>query len=107
MVPTDDLNKTFLFPQTDAVETTSGGKIGLYGAGYRFYTELWFILLMAFLGLLLLALLLGLVLRRALNKPPFIRERPPLQPLQRRSPKYPPSDSYLVRAEVLISTGVS
>ncbi|XP_037397596.1 usherin [Pygocentrus nattereri] len=79
----------------DAVEATSGGKTGLYGAGYRIYTELWFILLMAFLGLLLLALLLGLVLRRALNKPPFIRERPPLQPLQRRSPKYPPSDSYL------------
>ncbi|KAL7861387.1 hypothetical protein SRHO_G00128280 [Serrasalmus rhombeus] len=79
----------------DAVEATSGGKTGLYGAGYRIYTELWFILLMAFLGLLLLALLLGLVLRRALNKPPFVRERPPLQPLQRRSPKYPPSDSYL------------
>ncbi|KAI4904703.1 hypothetical protein NFI96_004043 [Prochilodus magdalenae] len=80
----------------NAMDATSGGKTGLYGAGYSFYTELWFILLMAFLGLLLLALLLGLVLRRALNKPPFIRERPPLQPLQRRSPKYPPSDSYLV-----------
>ncbi|XP_049320201.1 usherin isoform X1 [Astyanax mexicanus] len=91
----------------DAVETASGGKTGLYGAGYRFYTELWFILLMAFLGLLLLALLLGLILRRALNKPPFIRERPPLQPLQRRSPKYPPSDSYLRPCSDLCSNHAS
>ncbi|XP_046711965.1 usherin-like [Silurus meridionalis] len=51
---------------------------------------------MAFVGLLLVAILLGLVLRRALRKPSFIRERAPLQPLQGRSPKYPPSDSYLL-----------
>ncbi|XP_030630773.1 LOW QUALITY PROTEIN: usherin [Chanos chanos] len=77
------------------VEPSSGGKTGLYGSGHKFYTELWFILLMAFLGLLLLALLLGLILRRALNKPPFVRERPPLVPLQKRSSLYPPTDSYL------------
>ncbi|RXN20724.1 usherin [Labeo rohita] len=81
----------------DAVETSSGGKTGLYGAEYKFYTELWFIILMAFLGLLLLALLMGLVLRRALSKPPFIRERPPIVPLQRRSTKYPPNDTYLLQ----------
>ncbi|CDQ98833.1 unnamed protein product [Oncorhynchus mykiss] len=46
---------------------------------------MWFILLLVFLGLLVLAVLLGLVLRRALRKEPFIRERPPLVPLQKRS----------------------
>ncbi|XP_066526697.1 usherin [Hoplias malabaricus] len=79
----------------DAAEAPSGGKTGLHGGEYKFYYELWFILLMAFLGLMLLALLLGLILRRALNKPPFIRERPPLKPMQRRSSKYPSSDPYL------------
>lgn len=72
----------------------------MYASGYRFYTELWFIILMALVGLLLVALLLGLVLRRALRKPSFIRERAPLQPQQRRSPKYPPGDSYLVRGHL-------
>uniref|UniRef100_A0A8C1J3X3 Usherin n=1 Tax=Cyprinus carpio TaxID=7962 RepID=A0A8C1J3X3_CYPCA len=83
---------------------TSGGKTGLYGAEYKFYTELWFIILMAFLGLLLLALIMGLVLRRALSKPPFIRERPPIMPLQRRSTKYPPNDTYLGLTDTKIST---
>ncbi|XP_052001042.1 usherin [Xyrauchen texanus] len=91
----------------DAVESNSGGKTGLYGVGYRFYTELWFIILMAFLGLLLLALLIGLLLRRALNKPPFIRERPPIVPLQRRSTKYPPNDSYLRPSSELCSNHAS
>lgn len=87
-------------PPTDVTEPTSGGKTGLYASGYKFYTELWFIILMAFVGLLLVAVLLGLVLRRALRKPSFIRERAPLQPLQRRSTKYPPGDSYLVRGHI-------
>ncbi|ROL41587.1 Usherin [Anabarilius grahami] len=91
----------------DAVESSSGGKTGLYGAEYKFYTELWFIILMAFLGLLLLALLIGLVLRRALSKPPFIRERPPIVPLQRRSTKYPPNDSYLRPSSELCSNHAS
>lgn len=95
-----DALKSNVSPKTDAAEPTSGGKTGLYASGYRFYTELWFIILMAFVGLLLVAVLLGLVLRRALRKPSFIRERTPLQPLQRRSSKYPPSDSYLVRGHV-------
>uniref|UniRef100_A0AAY4ADY9 Usher syndrome type IIa protein homolog n=1 Tax=Denticeps clupeoides TaxID=299321 RepID=A0AAY4ADY9_9TELE len=67
------------------VEPTDGDKTSLHASGLRFYSELWFIILMSFLGLLLLALLLGLVLRRALNKPPFVRERPPLVPLQKRT----------------------
>uniref|UniRef100_A0A671RF78 Usherin-like n=1 Tax=Sinocyclocheilus anshuiensis TaxID=1608454 RepID=A0A671RF78_9TELE len=83
---------------------TSGGKTGLNGAEYQFYTELWFIILMAFLGLLLLALLMGLVLRRALSKPPFIRERPTIVPLQRRSTKYPPNDTYLGLTDTKIGT---
>ncbi|XP_065144388.2 usherin [Paramisgurnus dabryanus] len=78
---------------TDAVE--SGGKTGLHGTEYKIYRELWFIILMAFLGLLLFALLMGLVLRKTLSKPPFVRERPPIVPLKRRSTKYPPNDPYL------------
>ncbi|XP_016124971.1 usherin [Sinocyclocheilus grahami] len=91
----------------DAVESSSGGKTGLNGAEYQFYSELWFIILMAFLGLLLLALLMGLVLRRALSKPPFIRERPPIVPLQRRSTKYPPNDTYLRPSSELCSNHAS
>uniref|UniRef100_A0A4W4GYM7 Usher syndrome 2A (autosomal recessive, mild) n=1 Tax=Electrophorus electricus TaxID=8005 RepID=A0A4W4GYM7_ELEEL len=70
---------------------SSAGKGGAFGTVVAFYTELWFILLMALLGLVLLALLLGVLLRRALSKAPFVRERAPLQPLQRRSPTYPPN----------------
>nr|XP_009291422.1 usherin [Danio rerio] len=91
----------------DAVESSSGGKTGLYGSEYKFYTELWFIILMALVGLLLLALLMGLVLKRALSKPPFIRERPPIMPLQRRSTKYPPKDSYLRASSELCSNHAS
>ncbi|KAK1793453.1 hypothetical protein P4O66_011830 [Electrophorus voltai] len=77
----------------NAAEATSEGKGGAFGTVVAFYTELWFILLMALLGLVLLALLLGILLRRALSKAPFVRERAPLQPLQRRSPTYPPNAS--------------
>ncbi|XP_071335560.1 usherin [Trachinotus anak] len=61
--------------------------------------ELWFIVVMAGIALLLLAIVLGVTLHKALNKPPFTRERPPLValPLQKRSPMavYPPSNSVL------------
>ncbi|XP_045063342.1 usherin [Coregonus clupeaformis] len=67
------------------VEPTPGGKQGVGTQGAPVYSELWFILLLVLLGLLVLAVLLGLVLRRALRKEPFIRERPPLVPLQKRS----------------------
>ncbi|XP_075993868.1 usherin [Genypterus blacodes] len=54
---------------------------------------------MAAIALLLLAIVLGIALHKALNKPPFTRERPPLValPLQKRSPTavYPPSNSML------------
>ncbi|XP_062323623.1 usherin [Osmerus eperlanus] len=45
---------------------------------------------MAGVALLLLALLLALILHKALNKPPFTRERPPLAalPLQKRIPMF-------------------
>uniref|UniRef100_A0A3B3RLN9 Si:ch211-57i17.5 n=1 Tax=Paramormyrops kingsleyae TaxID=1676925 RepID=A0A3B3RLN9_9TELE len=62
----------------------------------RFYTELWFIVLMAGVGLILLAIFLGLFLHKALNKLPFTRERPPLVPLplQKRNAigVYPPGN---------------
>ncbi|XP_030577973.1 usherin [Archocentrus centrarchus] len=54
---------------------------------------------MAGIALLLLAFVLTFVLHKALNKPPFSRERPPLValPMQKRSPMavYPPSNSVL------------
>ncbi|KAL1254101.1 hypothetical protein QQF64_016330 [Cirrhinus molitorella] len=79
--------------------TPAGGRLGAGAGGSPFYRELWFIVLMAGVALLLLALILAIVLHKALNKPPFTRERPPLVPLplQRRSPLavYPPSNSYL------------
>ncbi|XP_008311470.1 usherin [Cynoglossus semilaevis] len=54
---------------------------------------------MTAIALLLLAVVLGVVLHKALNKLPHSRERPPLValPLQKRSPMavYPPSNSVL------------
>ncbi|XP_060908202.1 usherin [Labrus mixtus] len=52
---------------------------------------------MAAIALLLLAVVLGVVLYKALNKPPFTRERPPLVAMQKRSPRaiYPASNSVL------------
>ncbi|XP_048842179.1 usherin [Brienomyrus brachyistius] len=51
---------------------------------------------MAGVGLILLAIFLGLFLHKALNKPPFTRERPPLVPLplQKRNAigVYPPGN---------------
>ncbi|XP_068431767.1 usherin [Clinocottus analis] len=59
------------------------GKEGISMSATPVYSELWFILLLALLGLFLLALLLGLVLQRALRKNPSARERPPLVMLQK------------------------
>nr|XP_040024120.1 usherin isoform X2 [Gasterosteus aculeatus aculeatus] len=59
------------------------GKEGLSMSATPVYSELWFILLLSLLGLFLLALLLGLVLQRALRKNPSARERPPLVMLQK------------------------
>ncbi|XP_075900725.1 usherin isoform X2 [Nelusetta ayraudi] len=54
---------------------------------------------MTAVALLLLAVALGVLLHKALNKPPYTRERPPLvaMPMQKRSPMavYPPSNSML------------
>ncbi|XP_061132682.1 usherin [Syngnathus typhle] len=47
------------------------------------YSELWFILLLALLGLFVLAILSGLLLQRALRKNPSARDRPPLVMLQK------------------------
>ncbi|KAM4602923.1 usherin [Polymixia lowei] len=62
---------------------TEGGKQGVSMSAAPVYSELWFILLLALLGLFLLAILLGLVLHRALRKSPSARERPPLVTLQK------------------------
>ncbi|KAG8443757.1 hypothetical protein GDO86_009076, partial [Hymenochirus boettgeri] len=69
--------------------------------GNTFYTELWFIILMALLGLLVLAIILSLVLRKKLNKQPYPRERPALVPIQ---PRMSPSNGY---AQHETYTGIS
>ncbi|XP_051795531.1 usherin [Acanthochromis polyacanthus] len=65
------------------LEPEDGGKQGVSMSATPVYSELWFILLLALLGLFLLAILLGLVLQRALRKNPSARERPPLVMLQK------------------------
>lgn len=57
-------------------------------------------MLMAVLGLILLAIFLSLLLQRKIHKEPYIRERPPLVPIQKRmSPLnvYPPGETHVVR----------
>ncbi|XP_070813494.1 usherin [Pituophis catenifer annectens] len=49
-----------------------------------FYTELWFVILMAILALILLAIFLSLILQRKINKQLYSRERPPLVSIQKR-----------------------
>ncbi|KAM3603279.1 uncharacterized protein V6R79_019822 [Siganus canaliculatus] len=77
-----------------SVEPAEGGP-----GGEQVVRELWFIVVMSGVALLLLAIVLGVVLHKALNKAPFTRERPPLValPMQKRSPMavYPPSNSVL------------
>ncbi|CAJ1048931.1 LOW QUALITY PROTEIN: usherin [Xyrichtys novacula] len=64
-------------------EAEDSGKHSISVTATPVYSELWFILLVALLGLFLLAILLGLVLQRALRKNPSARERPPLIMLQK------------------------
>ncbi|XP_047436500.1 usherin [Mugil cephalus] len=65
------------------LESEDGGQQGVSMSATPVYSELWFILLLTLLGLFLLAILLGLVLQRALRKNPSARERPPLVMLQK------------------------
>nr|XP_014268858.2 usherin [Maylandia zebra] len=65
------------------LDPVDSGKQGVSMSATPVYSELWFILLLALLGLFLLAILLGLVLQRALRKNPSARERPPLVMLQK------------------------
>ncbi|VCX37728.1 unnamed protein product, partial [Gulo gulo] len=80
------------------VLTTPGEKRGSGSKSTEFYSELWFIVLMAMLGLILLAIFLSLILQRKIHKEPYIRERPPLVPVQKRmSPLsvYPPGETHM------------
>ncbi|MEQ2243237.1 hypothetical protein ILYODFUR_005011, partial [Ilyodon furcidens] len=65
------------------LEPVDGDKQGVSIPATPVYSELWFILLFALLGLFLLAILIGLLLKRALRKNPSARERPPLVMLQK------------------------
>ncbi|TWW67416.1 Usherin Usher syndrome type IIa protein [Takifugu flavidus] len=64
-------------------EADDTDKQDISGSWTPVYSELWFILLLTLLGLFLLAVLLGLLLQRALRKNPSARECPPLVMLQR------------------------
>ncbi|XP_069786484.1 usherin [Narcine bancroftii] len=61
-----------------------------------FYSELWFIILMAILGLMCVAVFLSIPLQRAVNKQPYKRERPPLVPLQKKTNL--PNESFMFDA---------
>lgn len=85
------------------VLTTPGEKKESGSKTLEFYNELWFIVLMAMLGLVLLAIFLSLILQRKIHKEPFIRERPPLVPLQKRMSSlsvYPPGENHTVCVQV-------
>ncbi|XP_058895005.1 usherin [Kogia breviceps] len=87
------------------VLTTPGEKKGSGSKSTEFYSELWFIVLMAILGLILLAIFLSLILQRKIHKEPYIRERPPLEPLPKRmSPLnvYPPGETHMGLADTKI-----
>ncbi|KAM6217822.1 usherin isoform 2-T2 [Rhynchocyon petersi] len=87
------------------VLTTPGEKRDSENKSVDFYSELWFIVLMAMLGLILLAIFLSLILQRKIHKEPYIRERPPLVPLQKRMPPlnvYPPGESHVGLADTQI-----
>ncbi|TFK09759.1 enhancer of filamentation 1 [Platysternon megacephalum] len=85
--------------------TTPGEKDEAETKYAKFYTELWFVILMAVLGLILLAIFLSLILRRKIKNQPYARERPPLVPLQKRtSPMtvYSPGDTHMGLADTKI-----
>ncbi|XP_048212729.1 usherin [Perognathus longimembris pacificus] len=87
------------------VLTTPGEKKGSGGKSTKFYSELWFIVLMAMLGLILLAIFLSLLLQRKIHKEPYVRERPPLVPLQKRMSSlsaYPPGETHMGLADTKI-----
>jgi usherin len=84
------------------VLTTPGEKKGAGTKSTEFYSELWFIMVMAVVGLILLAIFLSLILQRKIHKEPCIRERPPLVPLQKRMTPlsvYPPGETHVVCME--------
>ncbi|XP_067901794.1 usherin [Heterodontus francisci] len=68
-----------------AILPTVEEKAGVPQSNTPFHNELWFIILMAILGLLFMAIFLAILLQRAVNKQPYKRERPPLIPLQKRT----------------------
>uniref|UniRef100_A0A3B5M4G7 Usher syndrome 2A (autosomal recessive, mild) n=1 Tax=Xiphophorus couchianus TaxID=32473 RepID=A0A3B5M4G7_9TELE len=67
------------------LEPVDGDKQGISISATPIYSELWFILLFVLLGLFLLAILIGLLLKRYIHvkKNPSARERPPLVMLQK------------------------
>lgn len=82
------------------VLTSPGDKTGRGSRGAAFYSELWFIVAAAILGLVLLAIFLSLILQRKIQKEPYVRERPPLVPAQKRMSAlsvYPPGEPHVVR----------
>ncbi|CAO2638823.1 Ush2A [Lemmus lemmus] len=89
----------------DLVLTTPGEKKGAGTKSTEFYSELWFIVVIALLGLILLAIFLSLILQRKIHREPRMRERPPLVPLQKRMTPlsvYPPGETHVGLADTRI-----
>lgn len=98
------LSLTSTLPLPDVLQPTPPGeRAGSQSLDPPVYRELWFMVVMAGVALVLLAIVLGLLLHRTLSRhrPPVNRERPPLVPVQleKRGPMAvsTPSNSYLVR----------
>ncbi|XP_059841316.1 usherin [Hypanus sabinus] len=87
-----------LNPATDVgpILPTVDDKTGVPQSNIPFYHELWFIILMAILGLMCVAIFLSILLQKAVNKQPYKRERPPLIPLKKRTNL--PNESFMFDA---------
>ncbi|XP_077366848.1 usherin [Festucalex cinctus] len=74
--------------------------------GRPVFQELWFMVVMAAVALLLMAVALGLALHKVLKKAPLSRARPPLVAKQKRSPMavYPASNSVLFDTAGVVSS---
>uniref|UniRef100_UPI00398E6111 usherin-like n=1 Tax=Pristiophorus japonicus TaxID=55135 RepID=UPI00398E6111 len=88
--------KTECLDRRGPILPTVDEKTGVLQSNTPFYNELWFIILMAILGLLFVAIFLAILLKRAVNKQPYKRERPPLIPLQKRTNL--PNESFMFDA---------
>ncbi|KAH0622701.1 hypothetical protein JD844_025231 [Phrynosoma platyrhinos] len=93
--------------ETRPILTTPEGNHEAEKKEATFYTELWFVVLMAILGLILLAIFLSTILHRKISKQPYARERPPLNPSFPDNPCHQSPIATLLQVPVISSSQVS